>query len=252
MVKKIAIILLAVSVMALLGIGYLQFSDQSLYVVSSNLPRYHQITEENLAEQRFARLRDRKLNELIIFDKNQIIGKYASRDLAAGEIFVNNGMLLDRLPPGRCFSSGRCLEDSQTAWVFNADAVDTLGGRVGLDDYVDIVLIDTTNKRLTFLVQKIKPLEVKDAEFLFGFTPEQVAVLRGITAEGQLKIGLLLNQEPNQLQQLLQQYSMDYRQVPSNLFPLPTPTPTPAPGETPVTAMPATPTAIPTTAAGGQ
>lgn len=232
MVRKIAIVLLFISVLALLGLGYLQFSNDSAYVLTTDISRYHKITEDDIEETRFARLRDQKLNSLIITNKGQVVGKYAGRDMFSGEILVNNSTLLNELPPGRCFSTGRCLEEGQTSWILNADSVDTVGGRVTEDDYIDIVLIDPTRKRLTFLVQKIKPLEVKGGEFLFGFTPEQVAILRGMMAEGELKIGLLLNQEPNEVQELLQQYSMDYRNIPSDLFPLPTPEPTATPTST--------------------
>jgi len=141
--------------------------------------------------------------------------------------------LLDQLPAGRCFSSGRCLTDDQTAWVLNADTVDTVGGRVGPDDYVDIVLIDAERKKLTFFIQKIKALEVNGGEFLFGFSAEEVAVLRGIQAEGKVKLGLLLSQEPNQLREQFKQYSMEYTQIPTGLFPLPTPTGLPTPIATP-------------------
>ncbi len=225
MVRKIAIVLLILSVMALLGLGYLQFSNDSAFVLVRAVKKYHQITEDDISEQRFARLRDRKLNELIITDKSRIVGKYAGRDMSEGEILVNNGALLNELPPGRCFSSGRCLEDGQTAWILNANEVDTLEGRIGLDDYVDIILINRARKRLIFLVQKVKPLDINGSSFLFGFTPEQIAVLRGIESGSEFQMGLLLNQEPNELQNLLEQYSMDYRQIPSDLFPLPTPTP---------------------------
>lgn len=227
MVRRLLVVLVVMTVFAALGFGWLQFADQPAYVVTVSLPRYHQIGEDDISEQRIARLRDRKLTDLVITDKTRIVGKYTGRDMSPGEILVDNGTLLDKLPPGRCFASGRCLAEGQTAWVLNASDVDTLGGRVGADDYVDIVLIDSKNKRLTFLIQKVMPLEVSEGAFLFGFTPEQVAILRGITAEGELQMGLLLNQSPNELQDLLKQYSMDWRQVPSGLFPLPTPTPIP-------------------------
>lgn len=227
MVRKIVIVLLILSVFALLGLGYLQFANDSAYVLARNLPRYHQITAGDLTEQRFARLRDERLKALIITNQGQIVGKYAGREMQAGEILVNNGALLSELPPGRCFSSGRCLEEGQTAWEISFNEVDTVGGRVTLDDYIDIILIDDTNKKLTFFLQKMKPLEISGGKFLFGFTPEQVAVLRGMQGAGEFRMGLLLNQENNALQEQFKEYSMDYRQFSSDLFPLPTPTPTP-------------------------
>jgi len=241
MVRKIAIVLLMIAVLALLGLGYLQFTNDSVYVLAVDVPRYHQFGAEDISEQRMAKLRDEKLKQLVITTPGQIVGKYAGREMKAGEILVNNGALLDTLPPGRCFSTGRCLEDNQTAWILTADTVDTVGGRVGPDDYVDIVLIDAERKKLTFFIQKIKALEVNAGEFLFGFSPEQVAVLRGIQAEGKVRLGLLLSQEPNELQEQFKQYSMDYAQVSRELFPLPTPTATPAtPAPTP-TATPGGP-----------
>ena len=230
MVRRIALVLLVMAVLALIGIGYLQFSDESAYIAARDITRYQRITNDDVIEVRFARLRDRNLQHLIT-DKSGVVGKYAARDIPAGEIFVDNGTLLNRLPPGRCFSSGRCLEEGQTAWMMPVNAVDTLGGRVGLDDYVDIVLIDSQRKRITLLVQKIRPLDIGGGDegkyFIFGFTPEQVAVLRGIAAEENLRLGLLLTQENNELRDLYQQYTMDYQRVPADLFPLPTPTPTP-------------------------
>jgi hypothetical protein len=105
------------------------------------------------------------------------------------------------------------------------DGVDTLGGRVTLKDYMDIILIDNENKRLTMLVQMAQPLEIEDGQFIFGFTPEQVAILRGLSEDENLKLAILLNQDNNALHDLLQQYTMDYRQFSTNHFPLPTPTP---------------------------
>lgn len=227
MVRKIAVVLLLISILALLGVGYLQFTNDSVYVLARDLPRYYKITVEDITEQKLARLRDAALKDLIITNPNRIIGKYTSREMIAGEIFVNNETLLAELPPGRCFSSGRCLEEGQTAWEMSAGAIDTVSGRVTLDDYVDIILIDNENKRLIFFIQKIRPLEIKDGKFLFGFTPEQVAVLRGFQGAEEFKMGLLLNQEPNELKEQFKEYSMDYTQLRTGLFPLPTPTPTP-------------------------
>lgn len=227
MVRKIVIVLLILSVFALLGLGYLQFSDDSAWVLAHDIPRYHQLAAGDLTEQRFARLRDERLKALIITNQGQIVGKYASREMQAGEILVNNGALLADLPPGRCFSSGRCLEEGQTAWEIGFNEVDTVGGRVTLNDYVDIILIDDARKRLTFFLQKIRPLEITGSTFLFGFTPEQVAILRGMQGASEFRMGLLLNQENNELQEQFKEYSMDYRQFSSDLFPMPTPTPTP-------------------------
>lgn len=226
MVRRIALVLLLIAILALIGIGYLQFSDESAYIAARDITRYEQIAEEDVTEVRFAKLRDRNLQHLIT-DKTGVVGKYAGRDIIAGEIFVDNETLLSELPPGRC------LPEGYTAWLMPVEPVDTLGGRVTLNDYVDIVLIDPVRQRLTLLVQKIQPLDINEGSdqesyFIFAFTPEQVAVLDGIAAAENLKLGLLLNQEPNQLQALLQQYSMDYRQVPAGLFPLPTPIATPA------------------------
>ena len=113
MVRKIAIVFLTISIFALLGVGYLQFTNDSTYVLAQNIPRYHKITAEDITEQRIARLRDEKLKALIITNPGQIVGKYAGREMKAGEIFVNNDTLLKELPRGRCFSSGRCLEEGQ-------------------------------------------------------------------------------------------------------------------------------------------
>ncbi len=231
MIRKIAVVLLFVSIMALVGIGYLQFTDDPVYVLARDLPRYHKISADDITEQKLARLRDEKLKELIITNSGQIIGKYTSRAMTAGEVMVNNKTLLTELPAGRCFSSGRCLEEGQTAWEMSAGEVDTVGGRVTPDDYIDIILIDNQNKRLIFFIQKIKPLEIRDGKFLFGFSPEQVAVLRGFQGAAEFRMGLLLNQEPNELQEQFKEYSMDYTQLKTGLFPLPTPTPTMTPAE---------------------
>lgn len=227
MVRKIAIVLLLISIAALLGVGYLQFTNDSAYVLAHDIPRYHKIGAGDITEQRIARLRDDRLKALIITNQGQIVGKYAGRAMEKGEILVNNGSLLRELPPGRCFSSGRCLAEGETAWEMPVDKVDTLGGRVTLDDYVDIILIDHQRQRLIYFIQKIRPLEIKNNKFLFGFTPEQVAVLRGLQGAGEFGMGLLLNQEPNELQEHYKEYSMDYLQFRPDLFPLPTPTPTP-------------------------
>jgi hypothetical protein len=128
MVRKIAIVLLLVAVLALLGLGYLQFTNDSVYVLAGDLPRFHQLAAGDLAEQRLAKLRDERLKQLVITDPGQIVGKYTGREMKAGEILVDNGTLLDQLPAGRCFATGRCLADDQTAWVLNADGVDTVSG----------------------------------------------------------------------------------------------------------------------------
>jgi hypothetical protein len=218
MVRKIALVLLVMAVLALIGIGYLQFSDQSAYIAATAIPRFQQIEDGHLTQVRFAKLRDQNLQHLIT-DKGQIVGKYASRDIAGGELFVDKAqILLDKLPDGRCFASGRCLKEGDTAWMMPVDSVDTLGGRITLSDYIDIILIDTQNKRLTMLVQMVQPLEIEDGHFIFGFIPEQVAILRGLSADGELKLALLLNQDTNTLHALLQQYTMDYRQFSTREF----------------------------------
>jgi hypothetical protein len=227
-VRKIALVLFVIAVLALIGIGYLQFADESAYIAATVIPHYQKIEAGHLTEVRFAKLRDRNLQHLIT-DQAQIVGKYASRDIVSGELFVDNtGVLLDELPGGRCFASGRCLKDGDTAWMMPVDQVDTLGGRVTLEDYLDIVLIDRENKRLTLMVQMIQPLEIADGQFIFGFSPAQVSILRGLAEDENLRLAILLNQDKNTLHELLQQYTMDYRQFPADLFPLPTSTPLPS------------------------
>lgn len=236
MVRKIAIVLIVLTLFALLGLGYLQFTSETAYVAAGAIRQGQKISDENVTEINFAKLRDKKAAELIIKSKEDIVGKYAMSDIAADTIFTQNGTLSDSPPPGRCFSTGRCLPEGYTAWIFTGTEADTLGGTVQADDLLDIMLVDVARKQVTTMVQKVKPLEILNGNvFIFAFTPEQAAILNGITGtsteettEGNnLYLALQLNQSPNPPLALLQRYTMDYTAIRADLFPLPQETPTP-------------------------
>jgi len=237
MARRIAVIFIFLSLFALLGLGYVQFSSDTAWVAARTIRKNTRITADDVTQISFAKLRDKKAAALVITDKNKVVGKYATADIRANTLFVNNGMLSDKPPAGRCFSTGRCLPEGYTAWMFTGTEQDTLGGTITANDLLDIVLVDTKNKQVTTLVQKIKPLEKKNNVFIFAFTPQQVAILNGIQGAqatdtegvGALHLTLQLNQNPNPPQALLQRYSMDYTAIPPNLFPLPEETPVPTP-----------------------
>lgn len=226
-IQRMALIFIIIAGASLAGLAYLQFTSQTAYITTNEIKAHHQIKASDVAPVQFARLRDPTMQRLVITSREQIEGKYAQKAILTETLLLDNGMLMNEAPQGRCFSTGRCLPDGHTVWQYEGDTEDTLNGQVTVDDLVDLVLVDPENERAILIAQKMTPLDIVENTFLFAFTPAQKTLLDGINrfsaSEDNLFFTLYLNQNPNELNSPFQTYSYDKQGLNTDLFPLPTP-----------------------------
>lgn len=128
-VRLSSFVILAISVLALLGAAYLTFGENrtEIYVAAVDLPAYHQLTQ---ADVRKKSVSARELPEGATTERDALIGRYTlSWTMQEEPLRLNQ--LGPRLGP-------QAISGSVLALPANSET--TLGARLGRGDIVDVLL----------------------------------------------------------------------------------------------------------------
>lgn len=175
--RRVLLGVLICTIVALVGIFVVTQRTIRVYVVSDALPRYTQLSDNDLEPRTIPRTAAREIDA--VTQPQAAIGRYLTAPVQR-ETVLHDDLLIDEPPCDRVFhATGRCIPRGREAVLVPVPA--TVGGVVQNEDLVNVWALhaNATREEIQILLQKVPPLGVvgNGKKLALALTPDELALL---------------------------------------------------------------------------